>query len=308
MNSWSRMILLFILTLEFYSSSSETKLSYENDNREMCITDMDFDNIKTRIVGGSDADMTSFRFASGLIVSSSAFGPIRTDSAMCSGTLITEKHILTAAHCLYDKESLRSMMKVNVGDYNTRIDGEVKNYIRGIKSIHIHPNYVDETFNNDICILELDKPVPLDRSSDLKAAILPPQDSSLSPGTVCTVWGWGRLSYKGERSHILQSVKVPITSRSDCQNHLSHIINSNMICAGGEEGRDACLGDSGGSLLVQVESCYVICGIVSFGRNCALPGVSGVYTNVARYINWIIENTKTAHCKPRIYPKEKYPQ
>lgn len=308
MNYRTRMIFfLFILILEFCSSSSESKSSYENDNRPICITDMDFNNIKTRIVGGQDADINSFRFAAGLLATPGMTGQIRTDSAICGCTLITERHLLTAGHCLYNKQYLMSYMKVNIGDYDTRTDNEVKNYIRGIKSIYIHPKYIDEKFNNDICILELDNPVPLNRSSDLRAAILPPQDSSLSPGTVCTVWGWGRLSYKGERSHILQSVKVPITSREECQKHLSHTINQNMICAGGEEGKDACLGDSGGSLLVQVENRYVVCGVVSFGKNCALPEVSGVYANVARYTDWIIEMTKNADCKPRIYPEEKYP-
>ncbi|XP_067135038.1 trypsin II-P29-like [Centruroides vittatus] len=308
MRFWTRMIFfLFVLTSSFYFAFAEGISSYESDNRPICLTDMDFSNIKNRIVGGSDADKDSFRFAAGLITSSSFPGRIRTDQAACAGTLITEKHVMTASHCLYGKEHLRSTMRLNIGDYDTYVTNEARNYIRGVKSIHMHPRYVDETFNNDICILELDKPVPLERSSDLRAAILPPQDSSLSPGTICTVWGWGRLSYEGGRPHILQQVDVPITSREDCQRHLAHEITSNMICAGGEEGKDACLGDSGGSLLVQAENYYIASGIVSFGKNCALPGVSGVYTDVSRYTDWIYEMTRNADCKPRIFPREKYP-
>nr|ADY39492.1 putative trypsin/chemotrypsin-like S1/S6 peptidase [Hottentotta judaicus] len=160
------------------------------------------------------------------------------------------------------------------------------------------------TLDNDIAIVEF-IPVPLGRN--LKAAILPPQDAELSPGTVCTVVGWGRTSYEGQRSPILQQVDVPITSRKECQKNLFHIITPNMLCAGGIEGKDACLGDSGGSLLVRVENHYVSCGVVSFGKNCALPNISGIYTDLSRYTDWIYEKTRNAGCRPRIFDKENYP-
>lgn len=276
----------------------------EYDNRPFCITDMDFSNIKDRVVGGSDADKNAFRYASAVISKSNLRGLYRTDMAMCGATLITDRHVITAAHCLYGKGSRLETMALNIGDYDTQRNDDVRNYIREIERVYLHPRYVDETFDNDIAILEF-RPVPLGR--DLRAVILPPQDTELSPGTITTVVGWGRTSYEGKRSTKLQRVDVPITSTEECQKELVHTITPNMLCAGGVEGEDACLGDSGGSLFVQAENYNVACGIVSFGRRCALKGVSGVYTKLSRFTNWVYEMTRSADCRPRIFNKENYP-
>lgn len=54
-------------------------------------------------------------------------------------------------------------------------------------------------------------------------------------------------------------------------------------------------GDSGGPLLVEVDSSYFMqIGIVSFGFRCAVPHSAGVYTRVSTYIEWIKSITKEA--------------
>jgi len=51
-------------------------------------------------------------------------------------------------------------------------------------------------------------------------------------------------------------------------------------------GKDSCQGDSGGPLICNGQ----LCGIVSFGENCALPDFPGVYTKVSAYSDWIKTN------------------
>ncbi len=58
-----------------------------------------------------------------------------------------------------------------------------------------------------------------------------------------------------------------------------------QMCAGGERGKDSCVGDSGSALMRDTEADPVdvtkIIGIVSFGpRLCGTQGIPGVYTRV----------------------------
>ncbi|XP_071535546.1 vitellin-degrading protease-like [Panulirus ornatus] len=66
-----------------------------------------------------------------------------------------------------------------------------------------------------------------------------------------------------------------------------YLLTEGMLC-GGTVQRDACEGDSGGPLLVQTDGSWHLAGVVSFGTWCARPGYPGVYTNIARYNEWIL--------------------
>ncbi|XP_015171018.1 PREDICTED: serine protease easter-like [Polistes dominula] len=71
-----------------------------------------------------------------------------------------------------------------------------------------------------------------------------------------------------------------------------------QIRAGGEKGRDACYGDSGGLLmgfrdLPNNDKIWTAVGIVSVGpSNCGPAGLPSVYTNVYDFIPWIISKMR----------------
>lgn len=75
-------------------------------------------------------------------------------------------------------------------------------------------------------------------------------------------------------------------------------IGDGQICAGGENQKDSCRGDSGGSLMTvsntkHGEENWYAEGVVSFGPSpCGTQGWPGVYTKVENYMNWIVNTIK----------------
>lgn len=95
------------------------------------------------------------------------------------------------------------------------------------------------------------------------------------------------LLFVASHSDVKLKLEVNGVNLNRCNNiyRLAGItLNSGQICAGGEEGKDSCSGDSGGPLMAEDLSnrlnpySYLV-GVVSFGpRVCGTPGFPGVYT------------------------------
>lgn len=62
-----------------------------------------------------------------------------------------------------------------------------------------------------------------------------------------------------------------------------------MFCAGHSDGhQDACLGDSGGPLIVRdARGRYTLVGITSAGFGCGIDHQPGIYHNVQLTTRWI---------------------
>jgi secreted trypsin-like serine protease len=90
---------------------------------------------------------------------------------------------------------------------------------------------------------------------------------------------------------------------NDCrkryESQQAFISEQSQLCAGGEEGRDSCSGDSGSILMTHDVlpedhlDTWRFIGIVSFGpRTCGTKNMPGVYAKVRFYIDWILDNVR----------------
>lgn len=113
------------------------------------------------------------------------------------------------------------------------------------------------------------------------------------------VTGWG-ITENTTRSDVLLQVKLSQVPNEKCAEAYKNFatIGHKQMCAGGKDGMDSCLGDSGGPLQAltlynERDARFVQFGIVSFGlKSCGTEGFPGVYTRVAYFMDWILDTMK----------------
>ncbi|XP_053130413.1 coagulation factor IX [Hemicordylus capensis] len=205
----------------------------------------------------------------------------------CGGSIVNQKWIVTAAHCLEDRPHA-----IVAGEHNTQAEDNTEQY-RTISRTVLFPTYnASQKYDKDIALLELD--VPLELNSYVTPICIADKDftnSLLRHGTG-TVSGWGRLTHGGRPANILQVLKLKFIDRSTCMRNSRYTITPNMFCAGHPDSKDTCQGDSGGPYTTEVEGTWFLTGITSWGEQCAMKGKYGVYTKVSRYVRWVRDTTK----------------
>ncbi|XP_055371669.1 transmembrane protease serine 9-like [Condylostylus longicornis] len=240
-------------------------------------------NDETRIVGGQDAGVNEFPWMARLSYFNRFY---------CGGTLINDRYVLTAAHCV--KGFMWFMIKVTFGEHN-RCNDTVRPETRFVLRA-ISQKFSFTNFDNDIALLRLNDRVPI--TDFIRPICLPAKTKNRYVGTKGVVTGWGTLKEDGKPSCILQEVEVPVLANDICAketNYTQKMITDNMMCAGypGVGQRDSCQGDSGGPMVAQrSDKRYEQIGIVSWGNGCARPHYPGVYTRVTNYLDWIEQNSK----------------
>ncbi|XP_076987162.1 kallikrein-14 [Tamandua tetradactyla] len=225
---------------------------------------------ENKIIGGYTCTQNSQPWQAALMA-----GPGRR--FFCGAVLLSDRWAITAAHCA------RPILSVALGKHNMRrweATEQVLNVARQVP----YPSYNARTNNNDLMLLQLERPARLGRA----VRPISVANSCARPGTTCRVSGWGTTSTPVARyPNALQCVNVHIFSEQACRQAYSRAITAGMVCAGVRQGgKDSCQGDSGGPLVCEGQ----LQGLVSWGmERCALPGYPGVYTNLCKYWNWIQE-------------------
>ncbi|XP_069939742.1 trypsin [Cherax quadricarinatus] len=260
------------------------------ERAQRCPCSCGLPNRRARVVGGNYAEFNEYPWMVTLMYKNHFY---------CGGTLISDRYVLTAAHCIRGV-SVHSL-QVMVGDHirSFPIETNSKEY-RVVYAIY-HPHFNHTTYNNDIALIKLNHKVEYKWYS--RPACLPLPDSDYV-GELGVVTGWGRVGEKGDPTDTLKEALLPIFSNPVCRalRYHPHEITDNMMCAGYVHGgTDSCHGDSGGGLLWQGNDGKMdVIGVVSWGDGCGRRGYPGVYTRVTNYLSWIEEHTKdSCYCGRR---------
>lgn len=106
-----------------------------------------------KVVGGEDADYGEFPHAAAL-----GFYEGPEKKFFCGGTLISEKFVLTAAHCRRSGFIFVRLGYLNI--YSPSFDDQGKDY--DIKRFINHPDYSASLNLNDIALVELSQSIEYD--------------------------------------------------------------------------------------------------------------------------------------------------
>ncbi|XP_077300192.1 CLIP domain-containing serine protease HP8-like isoform X2 [Arctopsyche grandis] len=225
-------------------------------------------------------------------------------SFKCGGSIIHERYILTAAHCFKNANPT----KVRVGEHNIKTDMDCEGKEDDldcasppqdidVEETVIHPMYNNPLKQNDIALLRLKTPIDFTKNN-VMAICLPLSEKLRNLKVIdidMIVAGWGMTENFTLSEKLLQA-RIPVVANSKCAIG-RRTMSENQLCAGGETKADSCGGDSGGPLMhasdVNGVTKIVQQGIVSFGSiACGTIGAPAVYTYVAKYIDWILNEIK----------------
>jgi hypothetical protein len=226
-----------------------------------------------RIVNGSPASAGEYPAQGALL---------RNGSQICGGTLVSNRHFLTAAHCVTNLTNgaiaATSLFSVRLGSLQREEGGHVFTF----SSKEVNADWDYQEFDNDSVLFTLSAPVPAGVAEPLR--LIEADETSLwAPGKRATMIGWGdEFDGQNAGSETLLATTTRMRSDADCaapSAYGSDFHRATMVCAG-DGSSDTCQGDSGGPLMVSDGSFLVLAGITSWGIGCANPARPGVYTRL----------------------------
>ncbi|KAL7048151.1 hypothetical protein ACKWTF_003244 [Chironomus riparius] len=234
----------------------------------------------------------------------------------CAGSIVTEKFIVTAAHCRYFDRIQADSVRVGDRYLVTQLDDENAQVLQ-IENFVSHPNYDSRYLYNDIGLIKTFGEIVFSRW--VTPACIADLDQSKESGSFYswTVAGYGQTEDKVPSNTLLEVIvnKLP---KEDCDSfyasspYLPNGIHESQICVKSLASNfeketfypNTCYGDSGSplqyrdiyetfpdnfnkTLISDIYKLYTLLGVVSLGNGECSFNRPSIYTNVYYYRDWI---------------------
>jgi hypothetical protein len=216
-----------------------------------------------------------------------------SEGELCSGAVIAQDLVLTAAHCMMDHAGYR------VVGVNRAFRPQAFNVV----ATAVHPAFVQGTTPRtqpgvDLAILKLGRPLGSDFTPfDLGAP------GRIGTGDRVTIAGFGLLSERARRTaRTLRQTDLVSLGPVEVANRVVIVTDRDRLAE--TTGAGACRGDSGGPILSPTAGGYRLIGIVSWSSGAlrsrdpsACGGLTAV-TPLSEHLGWVMQGVRALDGMP----------
>lgn len=191
---------------------------------------------------------------------------IKKGQSFCTGTIIKENVIMTAAHCINE-----TMLDQYIITFGRTVQEAYSNQktARIINAV-VHEDFYSANAGNDIALILIEKNIPE------PYMVAPIFKSEIKDSSIFKIAGFGITKYKNPSTETGTLRQATV--------YFDGPFNKNQIILKGKNGEDTCQGDSGGPAYIIEDGIHFVAGITSWGYGC---GNKGYYTDVRLFNEWI---------------------
>ncbi|RWS24025.1 cocoonase-like protein, partial [Leptotrombidium deliense] len=196
----------------------------------------------------------------------------------CGGSIIDERHVLTAAHCVHGADLALYRVGSNLEvDYLNETTGAAECYFA-------HENYTTDTYQNDVAVIRLKKPLRF--SYTVRPVCVAPRRLKIDENKNITIVGWG-VTENGTTTKELRETNVTYYNFNECNESWGGIVNNIIQFCASDPGHGPCFGDSGGPAMQKHYFRNVIFGVTSYIAVPCATYRNSVYGYVPGFYEWI---------------------